>query len=121
MALTAATGEIEALILQGFSDEGEEMETVSDRSYIRRRDLIAASIEGEGDYDAMVAATFTPKERQRLAGTGTAMPDGSYPIRNCSDWDNAREAIGRTSPGKRAAVEAHIAKRGKALGCGTGD
>ncbi len=122
MVAAADSGEIDALILQGFSDEGEEMETpVTDRSFIRRRDLIAAGIEEEGDYDAMVAATFSAKERQRLAGTGAAMSDGSYPIRNCSDWSNARQAIGRTSPGKRAAVEAHIAKRGKALGCGGGD
>lgn len=112
---SAESGEIEALILQGFSDMEEEMETARDRSYQRRRDLIAAELE---DTPALTAATFTAKERQRLAGTGAAMPDGSFPIRNCSEWQNAREDIGRTSAGRRAAVQAHINKRGRALGCG---
>ncbi len=116
---SAESGEIEALILQGFSDEGDEMdtETVRDRSYIRRRDLIADDIE----LDALTAATFTARQRARLADTGAAMPDGSFPIRNCSDWQNARQAIGRAPASKRAAVRAHIAKRGNALGCSEGD
>lgn len=117
---SGASGEIEALILQGFSDTEDEMETTRDRSYQRRRDLIAAELETEDEYEALIAATFTAKERQRLAGTGAAMSDGSFPIRNCSDWQNARQAVGRASPSKRAAVRAHIAKRGKALGCGDG-
>lgn len=57
------------------------------------------------------------KERRRLAKTGAAMPDGSFPIANCSDAANARRAIGRTSPAKRAAVQRHIARREKSLGC----
>jgi hypothetical protein len=114
------SGEIEALILQGFSDTEDEMETTRDRSFQRRRDLIAGAIElrPEEDYEALIAATFTAKQRERLAGTGAAMPDGSFPIRNCSDWENARRAIGRANPSRRAAVQAHINKRGRALGCG---
>jgi hypothetical protein len=65
------------------------------------------------DYDAA--------SRKRMAKEGTAMPDGSYPIANCSDWDNARRAVGRSDPGRRAAVRAHIAKRGNALGCKAAD
>ncbi len=113
---SAATGEVEALILKGFCEEcqEDEMETTRDRAYQRRIGLIGDTIE----LDALTAATFTAKQRQRLAGTGAAMPDGSFPIRNCSDWMNARQAIGRAPASKRAAVRAHIAKRGRALGCG---
>jgi len=56
-------------------------------------------------------------ERKRLAKTGAAMPDGSFPIANCQDAKNARQAVGRANPSRRAAVKAHIAKRERALGC----
>lgn len=59
-------------------------------------------------------------ERRRLAKTGAAMPDGSFPIANCQDAKNARQAIGRANPSRRAAVKAHISKREKALGCSSG-
>ena len=55
------------------------------------------------------------EERKKDADAGRAMPDGSYPIDNCSDLKNAIQAIGRAKdPGP---VKAHIRKRKKALGC----
>jgi len=60
---------------------------------------------------------FSTAERKRLAKSGAAMSDGSFPISNCQDAKNARQAIGRAPASKRAAVKAHIAKREKALGC----
>jgi predicted nucleic acid-binding Zn ribbon protein len=60
---------------------------------------------------------FKPERREKLAAKGHALPDGSYPIENCSDAMNAVHAIGRAPEGKRAAVKAHIRKRVKALGC----
>jgi hypothetical protein len=47
---------------------------------------------------------------------GISMAGGRYPIRNAKDAMNARHDIGRTPPGERAAVRAHIARREKALG-----
>jgi hypothetical protein len=43
------------------------------------------------------------------------MPDGSYPIRNRADLDNAIRDVGR-GPGSHAAIRAHIVKRAKDLG-----
>jgi hypothetical protein len=60
---------------------------------------------------------FSTASRKKLAKSGAAMSDGSFPIANCQDAKNARQAIGRAPAGKRAAVKAHIAKREKALGC----
>lgn len=58
------------------------------------------------------------EERRRAAARGQALPDGSYPIRNCSDAANAIQAQGRAAtPAKRMRVKAHIRKRVKALGC----
>lgn len=62
--------------------------------------------------------TFTAKERKAEAKSGVAMSDGSFPIRNAQDLANARQAIGRANPSKRAAVRSHIASRAKALGQG---
>jgi hypothetical protein len=59
-------------------------------------------------------ASFSAAQRRQLADSGAAMPDGSYPIRNRADLDNAVQSIGRGS-GSHAAIRAHIVKRAKAL------
>jgi len=56
------------------------------------------------------------KAREKLAKSGEALPDGSYPIRNEKDLKNAIHAYGRSTKGDRAKVRAHIRKRAKALG-----
>lgn len=54
------------------------------------------------------------KERRALASRGHALPDGSFPIKNKEDLDNARQAIGRSkNPG---AARALIRRRAKELG-----
>jgi hypothetical protein len=60
---------------------------------------------------------YSSKERRKMASEGRAMPDGSYPIANCQDASNAIHAVGRAKPGDRPAVERHIRKRVRALGC----
>ena len=52
-------------------------------------------------------------ERERLAGRGLALPDGSYPIANIADLRNAIQAFGRAK--NKGAVKAHIVRRAKAL------
>jgi hypothetical protein len=108
VAVTAAGDVPTALIMAGYTEE-EPMAT-RDRSYIRKRKMISKSLTA-------AASTFTAEQRRELAKSGEAMPDGSFPIRNCQDWQDAKRSIGRTPPGKRARVIAHINKRGKALGC----
>lgn len=57
---------------------------------------------------------FTQDQRDHLASTGAALPDGSFPIANRSDLENAIHAVGRASdPGK---AKAHIISRAKSLG-----
>ena len=57
---------------------------------------------------------FNTKERERLAETGAAMKDGSYPIRNEQDLKNAIQSFGRAKDPE--AVKAHIKSRARALG-----
>lgn len=57
--------------------------------------------------------TFTQDQRDKLAASGAAMKDGSYPIENRADLENAIRAFGRAK--NKAAVKKHILKRAKAL------
>lgn len=57
---------------------------------------------------------FTSKQREAAAKTGAAMPDGSFPIENRADLENAIRAFGRAK--NKRAVKRHIMKRAKALG-----
>lgn len=56
---------------------------------------------------------FTKAERSELTKQGLARPDGSYPIRNAGDLDNAAKDWIRT--GRDPEVAAWIAARAKAL------
>jgi len=62
----------------------------------------------------LIERKFTADQRKAAAKSGSAMPDGSYPIENKTDLENAVRAIGRAK--NPAAVKAHIKKRAAALG-----
>jgi hypothetical protein len=57
---------------------------------------------------------FTTERRRRLARTGAAMEDGSFPIETVQDLKNAIQAIGRAQ--NRSTALAHIKRRARALG-----
>jgi hypothetical protein len=61
--------------------------------------------------------TFTAAQRKMFAKMKIAMPDGSYPVRNSSDLQNAIDSVGE---GENAgdngnAIRKHICDRAKAL------
>lgn len=58
---------------------------------------------------------FTDDKRKELAGSGAAMPDGSFPIETKSDLENAVGLRGNSKHPKDK-VEAHIRSRAKAIG-----
>jgi hypothetical protein len=64
-------------------------------------------------YD-LIKRKFNTKQRERMAESGEAMPDGSYPIANKTDLMNAIRSWGRG--GADPKVKAHIKRRAKALG-----
>ena len=57
---------------------------------------------------------FSADERKKAAEGGTALPDGSFPIEDRTDLENAIDALGRAKD--EAAAKAHIIERAKALG-----
>lgn len=59
-------------------------------------------------------ADFSAQQRRRMAAAGVAMPDGSFPIRNRADLQNAIQSVGRASDYE--AAKRHIMSRARALG-----
>lgn len=57
---------------------------------------------------------YTDDDRNQMATTGEAMPDGSFPIKNKDDLSNAVQAYGRAKD--KPAAKKHIEERAKALG-----
>jgi hypothetical protein len=60
---------------------------------------------------------YPAETRRRMARSGAALPDGSFPIADCKDASDAIRSIGRAAPGKRDRARAHIRKRVRSLGC----
>lgn len=87
---------------------GEEIVEASAMNQLKYRDYELEYIERR---------EFSKEKREKLAKTGAAMSDGSYPIENCSDVQNAVKAYGRAPESKRAAVKKHIKSRARTLGC----
>lgn len=78
-------------------------------------DCYRAADFDEGDLDDdLDRRSFTEEQRKKMADKGEAMPDGSFPIANRQDLENAIRAYGRAK-NKRAARR-HIMKRARALG-----
>lgn len=73
----------------------------------------AEEIEAEAAEIALKRA-YTEESRMEMAKKGTAMPDGSYPIKDVADLRNAIQAYGRAKD--KNATKAHIIKRAMALG-----
>ena len=75
---------------------------------------IKKSLFGNLDPYELVKRKFSSKQREEMASSGEAMPDGSYPIANKTDLMNAIRSWGRG--GADPEVKAHIKRRAKALG-----
>lgn len=71
-------------------------------------------IEAIGKYEDLEKRAYSSDERESLAESGKALPDGSYPIVTVQDLKNALRAFGRAK--NKAEVARHIKRRAKALG-----
>jgi uncharacterized membrane protein YkoI len=72
----------------------------------------AADIDAETSEYALKAA-YSTVQRERMAETGEAMEDGSYPIKNMEDLKNAIQAYGRAK--NKPAARIHIRRRAEDL------
>lgn len=64
--------------------------------------------------DELNKRDYSDADRKKMAKSGEAMSDGSYPIADKADLENAIRAFGRAKDKPEA--KAHIVKRAKALG-----
>lgn len=78
---------------------------------IEPKQLINKSTKGDNITEKR---EFSDKQREHLASTGAALPDGSFPIENEEDLKNAIHAIGRAKDPAKA--KEHIISRAKSLG-----
>lgn len=61
------------------------------------------------------AGKYKQADRDKMASSGEAMPDGSYPIADAEDLRNAIHAVGRGGA-DHDAIRKHVMKRAAALG-----
>ena len=67
------------------------------------------------EYDIFAKDKYTQADRDRMAASGEAMADGSYPIADGDDLDKAIHAVGRGKKNSHEAIRKHIIKRARAL------
>ena len=99
-----------------FADSGKPIE-IGSPYFVREehgREARYTTIEAE---KMLGLREFDSSARKKATKSGASLPDGSFPILNCSDAKNARRAIGRANPSDRSKVRAHIRRREKILGC----
>ena len=113
-------------IFEGYDSYVFEIDALNGKSY----DVyvgINGTVLGYDEYDAMEAKqieeesaelalkrAYTDEQREQMAETGMALPDGSYPIKDEADLRNAIQAYGRAKD--KEAAKRHIMKRARDLG-----
>lgn len=77
--------------------------------------MLAKSVDGElAQVEEFVEKReFSTEERENLAESGAALPDGSYPIKTVADLKNALQSFGRAKDKQK--VKEHIIRRARAL------
>jgi hypothetical protein len=71
---------------------------------------LSDKVRSSFEYDTL--GYISRQVREKLAGEGKALPDGSFPIRSVEEL---KKAYGRAKPSKRAAVRRHIIKSARRL------
>jgi hypothetical protein len=90
-------------------------------SVLRKHDIIVEAQSGmknllmfEQFVSELNEKEYNADEREEMAKSGEALPDGSFPIASVADLKNAIQAFGRSKD--QPATAKHIVKRAKALG-----
>lgn len=94
-----------------FNSDGSRPERKERRNY----EEVEGDVFEEEEHTMAALKDYSPEDRERMAKNGEALPDGSYPIADCADLENAIQAIGRAKDPD--AAKKHIKKRLKALEC----
>jgi len=105
----------------GFTSSGGPVTIEELRARVHRQPILTASaaglrarVHGSPAVVATATSAWNSGARKGAAAKGIALPDGSYPIKDKTDWAKAKQALGRAK--NRAVVVKHLIKRAKALG-----
>ena len=88
----------------------DEYDLIDDIGYDMSEEEEIKALEAELEIKRM----YSREQRESMAESGEAMEDGSFPIADKADLENAIQAVGRAENKKGA--KAHILKRAKELG-----
>lgn len=66
---------------------------------------------------AVAGHDYSEAARHQAAARGHALPDGSYPVRDCAELEDAVSAYGRAPENHRKPLASLIRKRNTELGC----
>jgi len=126
LALSASAESLEvATLILGAPDEADFAEALRAEYDLQMAEDIDMLVElGVGEFCGAELAVlnkvdfrdYSPEDRRRMARSGEALPDGSFPIANCTDARNAIQAQGRGNASQQR-VTSHIRKRVRSLGC----
>jgi len=98
----------EGYVQRGMKEQGGKM--VPNCVPVEKSEIPCCPDQGEINVDKK---DYNTAARERMAGAGTAMPDGSFPIANRADLQNAIQSVGRAKDYEKA--KAHIIRRAKEL------
>ena len=104
---------------QEMADAAGKPNRRSDYVVKAREELIAKAAQAAAETEATEGEVvqkrdYSDDERQQMAKDGQALPDGSFPIKDKNDLENAIQAYGRAS--NKMQAKAHIEARAHALG-----
>lgn len=122
LVASGADEEIPVLIATGYAPDRVDILTYRRRMRdLRNRALEALAVDpfywepGGSRWESF--KDYPAAERRRMAKDGRALSDGSFPIKDCADAEDAIRSQGRADPSKRNRVRAHIRRRVRSLGC----
>ncbi len=97
-----------------FGSQGEDDEHSHEHTHDGDADHDHAHGRAEGSAGLHFRAKYTEADRNRMAASGEAMPDGSYPIGDEEDLRKAIKAVGRGNA-DHDTIRKHVIARAKAL------
>lgn len=95
-------------------DDDSTAEGDTDHDYVLPDGSPGPKAQWHAHFSPQNADKYKQADRDEMAKSGEAMPDGSYPIRDAEDLDNAIRAVGRGGA-DHDEIRRHIIKRAKAL------
>ena len=102
----------EPIVIQGYPKPiDSELFNMGDIQLINEDDKLDEELDSTFNIDER---KFSEEQREKLAKKGDALPDGSFPIVNAKDLENAIHLAGLGK--NKTAAKDHIIKRAKSLG-----